>query len=142
MEEFENFLFSPEFNPSGTVLISSQNQLPTMQSDPSKEIKLLRYDPTTVTFETKTQTPQLLYLSDADDGNWRASVDGMTSPIIRANWAFRAVLVPTGMHRVEFWYFPKSFSAGIVLTVASFLVIAATLMYGRKRKSLDRKGRS
>ena len=50
MEEFENFLFSPEFNPSGTVLISSQNQLPTMQSDPSKEIKLLRYDPTTITF--------------------------------------------------------------------------------------------
>ena len=142
MEEFENFLFSPEFNPSGTVLISSQNQLPTMQSDPSKEIKLLRYDPTRVTFETKTQTPQLLYLSDADDGNWRASVDGMTSPIIRANWAFRAVLVPAGTHRVEFWYFPTSFSAGILLSVASFFAIAATLMYGLKQKSLSRTGRS
>jgi len=142
MEEFENFLFSPEFNPSGTVLISSQSQLPTMQSDPSKEIKLLRYDPTRVTFETKTQTPQLLYLSDADDGNWRASVDGMTSPIIRANWAFRAVLVPAGTHRVEFWYFPTSFSAGILLSVASFFAIAATLMYGLKQKSLSRTGRT
>jgi len=142
MEEFENFLFSPEFNPSVTVLISSQNQLPTMQSDPSKKIKLLRYDPTWVTFETKTQTLQLLYLSDADDGNWRASVDGTTSPIIRANWAFRAVLVPAGTHRVEFWYFPTSFTTGTVLSVASFFVIAATLMYRLKRKSLDRTRRT
>ncbi|MBI3956292.1 YfhO family protein [Candidatus Gottesmanbacteria bacterium] len=122
MEEFERTFFSPDFNPSDTVLILSQNQLPPMQSDPSKEIKLLRYEPTRVTLEAKTKTPQLLYLSDADDGNWRASVDGMTSPILRANWAFRGVLVPAGTHRVEFTYLPGSFIAGLVVSGLTFVL--------------------
>lgn len=142
MEEFEKIFFSPDFNPTQSVLISDGDKPLTLLPDPTKQIRLMTYIPTRIAFETKTQTPQLLYLSDADDGNWRASIDGMTSPIIRANWSFRAVLVPAGTHRVEFWYLPNSFSAGILLSIASFFVIAATSMYGLKQKSLSRTGRT
>lgn len=142
MEEFEKIFFSPNFNSSQTILVQSQNILPTLKPDATKEIRLVDYEPTRVAFETKTQTPQLLYLSDADDGNWRASIDGVTSPIIQANWAFRAVLVPAGTHRVEFWYLPNSFFVGILISTASFLILSLFISLGRYKKSLGRVGKS
>ena len=123
MEEFEQILFSPDFNPSKTVLISSQNQLPPMQPDPTKEIRLVRYEPISVTFETKTQTPQLLYLSDADDGNWKATIDGRNAPILRANWAFRSILVPAGKHIVVLSYLPSSVLTGGIISIATLVTL-------------------
>lgn len=128
MEEFENVLFSPTFSPSRSVLVPSTLQLPTLKDDPSKRIKLIRYEPTRVMFETETHSMQLLYLSDADDGNWRASLDGKNVPIIQANWAFRAVLVPPGVHTVVFWYLPPSLSVGVLLSIASILGTTATIL--------------
>ncbi|MBI5620707.1 YfhO family protein [Candidatus Gottesmanbacteria bacterium] len=144
-EEFERLFFSPDFNVSDTVLISIQDQLPLLQSDPTKQIKLLRYTPSQVTFETTTKQLQLLYLSDADDGNWRAEIDGISSPVLRANWSFRAVLVPAGTHTIDFLYLPKSFLwavaiSGItlvILLVAAGATTIRTIQQTRSQKFLQ-----
>lgn len=123
MEEFEKIFFSPSFNPSQTILVPSQNLLPTLKPDATKEIRLVDYEPTRVTFETKTQTPQLLYLSDADDGNWKALIDGIKSPIIQSNWAFRGVIVPAGTHQIEFTYLPNSFIVGLIISGVTLVML-------------------
>jgi hypothetical protein len=50
-----------------------------------------------------------LVLSDSYSPDWRASVDGRTAPLLRANGLFRAVPVPIGRHTVVFTYRPQSF---------------------------------
>lgn len=131
MEEFEKLFFAPDFNPAQTVLIQADNQLPILTKDPTKHVRLASYNPTRVTFETTTQTPQLLYLSDSDDGNWRASIDGIKSPIIRANWAFRSVLIPEGKHTVTFWYLPATFIIGLLISAITF-IMSLFILVGRK----------
>jgi uncharacterized membrane protein YfhO len=63
-------------------------------------------------------------LVDAYDPGWRARVDGRDAPLLRANLAFRAVELPTGMHRVEFVFRPRSVVVGLGVSAAG---IAAAL---------------
>ncbi|MBU1327470.1 YfhO family protein [Patescibacteria group bacterium] len=128
-EEFENIFFSPDFNPTESILIAINDQPLKLLQDSTREVRLLSYTPTRVTFETKTQTPQLLYLSDADDGNWRASIDGMNSPILRANWVFRAVIVPAGIHTVELRYLPASFIRGVGVSGVTLVILLSAAGY-------------
>ena len=46
--------------------------------------------------------PGLLYASESFFDGWTASVNGAPAPILPANYAFRAVVVPQGRSRVEF----------------------------------------
>lgn len=137
MEEFEKIFSSPQFNPAQSVLVATNDKPSALLPDPTKEVRLATYTPAAITFQTKTSNPQLLYLSDSDDGNWSASVDGVKSRIIRANWAFRAVLVPEGTHTVEFWYLPSSFIWGALVsgvTLAVLLSVVGFVLLKRSKK--------
>ena len=59
-----------------------------------------------------------LVLTDADYPGWRARVDGVATPIRRANALFRAVHVGPGGHRVEFDYDPVSARFGLFTGLA------------------------
>ena len=123
IQEFETLFVSDDFNPSQTVLVSNQYELPKLTADSTKTIKLVRHEQSLVSFQTSTEQPQLFYLSDADDGNWRASIDGKNAPIIRANWAFRGVLVPAGNHSITFTYLPHSFRLGLSISIITILLL-------------------
>ena len=68
--------------------------------------------PTHTELRTRADTAGWLVLADQDFPGWRASVDGATLPIHRANGLFRAVCVPAGEHTVRFDFHPwQMFSA-------------------------------
>ena len=46
------------------------------------------------------------------------SVDGKDTPVLRANFAFKAVLLEPGRHRVEFRFEPRLFRWGLLLFYA------------------------
>src|SRR5262249_51363560 len=50
---------------------------------------------------------------------WRATLDGAPAEVLRANLAFRAVQVPAGRHRVEWWYSPRVPLAGALISAAA-----------------------
>ena len=68
-----------------------------------------------------------LLVSDAlgDLGAWRASVDGATVPLRRAEGAFVALDVPQGGHAVELAYVPRGVLMGLI---ASVLAVIAALV--------------
>ena len=81
-----------------------------------------KYLPNTVSIDVDTQDNTLLYLSDTYYPGWRAYVDGAETKIYRANYAFRAVVVPKEAKRVEFYYKPNSFRWGIIISLASIII--------------------
>jgi uncharacterized membrane protein YfhO len=70
--------------------------------------------------------------SDAVYPGWSADVDGRAVPIRSADYAFRAVALPAGRHRVTFRFRPWSTLAGGAVTLAA-LTVAAFLAFGARR---------
>ncbi len=88
-----------------------------------RESTIERYTPNEVVIQVDATAPGYLVLSDAWSPGWTATVDGASVGILRANMAFRAVLVPPGKHTVQFQFWPPGLSAG-----ATISLLTATLL--------------
>ena len=64
---------------------------------------------------------------------WRAHVDGVPAPVLRANGKHRAVAVPAGRHEVVLRYEPPGLLAGLALSGLSLLASALLLVRGPLR---------
>ena len=75
-------------------------------------------------------------VTDQDYPGWEATVDGIPTPILRANYAFRAVRVPAGISVVEFRYRPRSVWLGAAITLGSLAAVAtySAVALGRRRR--------
>ncbi|MBI5613386.1 YfhO family protein [Candidatus Gottesmanbacteria bacterium] len=89
--------------------------------------KLREYKENDMTFDIDTKTPKLFYLSDTYDPGWKAYIDGHEAKIYRANYNYRAVLVPAGVSVLHFEYVPKNFIYGVY---ASFAGVVCILFIG------------
>jgi hypothetical protein len=84
----------------------------------------------------RAAAPSYLVLNDAYYPGWQAWLDGRPAPIRRADYLMRAIRVPAGIHRLVFTYAPLSYLAGLAISVASALAIAAVLLWGWVRVAL------
>jgi len=83
--------------------------------------------------DVETPAPTMLVLSQAYYHNWEASVDGTPTPLWRANYAFQAVQVPAGKHRILLLYKDKAFRLGSAISFFSILVCVAGRLSLKKR---------
>jgi hypothetical protein len=113
----------------GTAVIERAEPLPALEPPADgTESAVIRDDlPERVVVDATLSTAGLLVLTDTWYPGWRVSVDGAPAPILRADYAFRAVALTAGAHRVTFEYVPLSFQAGLVVTLLTALVVAGLL---------------
>lgn len=105
-----------------TIII--EEKLPNsfeLNNNQDKEIKLVSYNPDKSIFKTKTLSPSLLFLSDNYFPGWSATIDKQSVKIYRANYSFRAVVVPKGEHEIVFTYRPQSFTWGLVVSICGLI---------------------
>ena len=81
------------------------------------EVEIIEDANEKVVISTKSEEPGFLVLADTFYPGWRAFVDGVPTKIYRANFNFRAIVLPKGEHRVEFVYQPLSFQIGGMITL-------------------------
>ena len=67
---------------------------------------IVTYANTEVTVDVESASGGFLLLNDAWHPWWRADVDGVPAPILKADVLFRAVQVEPGRHRVRFVFHP------------------------------------
>jgi hypothetical protein len=91
--------------------------------------------PARLSYDVTSPSPALLILSEPHYPGWRATIDGQSVPIVRADYVLRAVPVPAGEHRVELTFRPLSFRLGAVISSLAVLVIGAVLIYRRRGRS-------
>jgi hypothetical protein len=85
-----------------------------------------------VSLLTDAPSPGLLVLTDSYYPGWRATVDGVEKPVVRADGIFRGVWLEAGRHNVRFRFRPPSVFRGAVLTVMGLGVVALLLSAARK----------
>jgi hypothetical protein len=92
--------------------------------DSSSMIKLVSYEPNDLHYEYTAPKQQVAVFSEIYyQPGWVATVDGKETPIIRANYVLRAMLLPAGSHKVEMKFEPKSYYTGEKVALASSLLI-------------------
>jgi hypothetical protein len=82
------------------------------------------------------QRTGLLVLSHNWEKGWHATVDGHTTPVLRANGLVLGIAVPPGHHVVHVWFRPPGVVDGAALTLLSLLLlllIAPALPFVRRR---------
>ncbi len=121
-------MFSKDFD-LGKTIVLEKNPGFSSSTNGSNSVKILSYKPNTITISVTTSSEGLLFLSDPYYNGWKATIDGKQTEILRADSAFRAVIVPKGNHTVIFSYWPLSFALGIDGVIAGIiLIIIATII--------------
>lgn len=131
--------YNKSFDEKKTIILEENPDL-LNQNLKTKKVKVLTYEPNKITLSTSSDGPALLFMSDTYYPGWKAAVDGKETKIYVADYAFRAVKVPKGDHKVEFYYFPRSFKNGLILSGMALLSLLGFILstsHLRKKKVND-----
>jgi hypothetical protein len=90
--------------------------------------------PNATSFVVRARQPGVVVLTEA---NWprdfRATVNGRATPVIRVNHAFLGlVLDGPGEYRVTFRHWPRDLSRNLSLSLLGALLLAGTIWLGRR----------
>jgi hypothetical protein len=80
--------------------------------------------------EITASAPSLVVCAQSDYPGWRAYVDGRPIKLWRANYAFQAVEVDAGRHKVELVYRAGTLQAGAVISIMAVLMWMVLLFHG------------
>ena len=117
-------LVEGKFAPDREILLeeSVRDQMKG-QSDPTAKIEGLQFRTHEIGFRTVSSVPCLVSIANSWFPAWKAEVNGVPTPVIKANVAFQAIEVSAGVHQVRFWYSANSFFAGLAVTVMTSVVM-------------------
>jgi uncharacterized membrane protein YfhO len=100
--------------------------------DTNRIIKIDNYETDRISVSSHSQKDAVLILSDTYYPGWKAFIDDRETLIRKANYAFRAVCLPKGDHRIIFKYEPDSFRYGLYLSSAG-IIIGIYLLFRKYR---------
>ena len=86
-------------------------------------------------YEVEADGTAYLVTRDSFARGWRARVDGVEVPLLRANGKHRAVPLPAGARDVSLRYHPPGLRAGLALTCLSVLALLTLWMRAPPRES-------
>lgn len=123
LQAFE-LVMDPAFDPDEIVVLEYVFTQEDVAVDTQGRVEIVETDnPNLVTIVSSAPSDGWIVLSDVWFPGWRASVDGVPTEILHADFLFRAVRVPAGEHQVRFEYRPASFQIGLYMSV-----LACTLL--------------
>jgi hypothetical protein len=140
----------PQWNARTSLLLTGP--APGPEFNGSKQpgtVTLDQYTPTGITAHVHAPGGGYVLINDQFDPDWSATVDGKPAPVLRADYIFRAVPVPSGDSTVQMRYVAHYRVAGLALNaeavtllsdgamVAGWLVIFFAL---RRKPPEDRRG--
>ena len=128
-------LTDPQWDPSQSVLISSNTPVPPPAAAPGTDpgaVSITSYSPKDIKLQASAKTPAVLLYNDRTAPDWRVWVDGKPSQLLRCNYIMRGVYLPAGEHTVEFRFQPLIYP--LYITLSAFVVgilLAAWLLWSR-----------
>lgn len=102
----------------------------TLPKNPGK-VEFLRSFAGQTIVKTNSEENGLLFLSETYFPGWKAYVDGKQVPIMRADYAFKSIVIPKGNHTVKFNYDPISFKIGVIVTISALSALFSLALLKR-----------
>jgi hypothetical protein len=134
------------FNPKDTAIIEQKDKIESLNNlefDENASIALVNNKNDEINYTSSSTKKQLAVFSEIYYNlGWKAYIDNVETPIVKANYVLRALVVPAGTHAIRFEFKPITIKNAIVAsTFASILLwlnIAAMLLiaFRNKQKSI------
>jgi uncharacterized membrane protein YfhO len=91
-------------------------------------VHVIAFSPNHLVVEVNTPNAQLLYYADSYHKRWYCEVDGNLTQVLRANYAYKAVVVPAGKHVIKFYYDPLYAKISLILFYTSLVMVPLCTM--------------
>jgi hypothetical protein len=124
-------LADPSFPARGTALVEDPKDVIDAPSAHAGTGYIVAYTPESAEIEVEAISPGMFVFTDTFYPGWEATLNGEPVEIVLVNHLFRGVKVPAGKHVVRFDYRPKSFYAGVAISLVGLLAFAMLLAFGR-----------
>ena len=123
-------IHQPEFDPSREVVVEGG---PVLNGTPSGgTLTVRRLDANDIELDATTSAPAYVVLSEVYYPGWRAEVDGRAAKILPANFAFRAVYLEPGAHRVRMFFLPASWTLGLAISAVTWCALLLVVVSRRR----------
>ena len=133
----------PSFDPASSVVVEGGKPLDVSAEGEADSLDITAYGPNAMRLTARTSAEAYLVLSEVYYPGWMAYVDGRAAPVLRANYAFRAVYLEPGYHEVRLVFEPLSWKVGLGISVATWVGLAAWALFTwRVRLVMQRTGDS
>jgi hypothetical protein len=120
------------FDPRATVYLGpSLDTAATPQAltggAPQGTVTIDRTDSDRIVARVQSDREAILVFSEVAYPGWRATIDGVTTPLYTADYLFRAVRVQAGNHEVRLSFTPPLWNLGWQIATASAIIFALVL---------------
>lgn len=120
---------------SRSCVIAAADAVPPLAMPPpdaAEHVALTVDEPEELVVDVVAATAGILVVTDSYYPGWSATLDERPVPILRADHAFRGVVVPAGSHRVRFRFAPDSVRTGLWISGVAAVVLLAALIRGNQ----------
>ncbi len=134
------------FNPKDTAIIEQKDKIESLNNlefDENASIALVNNKNDEINYKSSSTKKQLAVFSEIYYNlGWKAYVDNVETPIVKANYVLRGLVVPAGNHAIRFEFKPITIKNSIIAsTFASILlwICIATMIviaFRNKQKSI------
>lgn len=125
-------LFSKSFDPKKIILDTDPNL--DKKNEQTGIVNLITYTPNYIEFKTKSKRDELLYISDNYSKSFKVLVDSKKGTLLRAQYAFRAVPLKKGEHRVVMYFDDSKVRYGFVTALVCLIALTIGVYLGIKKK--------
>jgi hypothetical protein len=128
-------LADPAFDPESEAIL--EGAAPPLTAEGFGEALASEAGPGREVVDATASSPALLVRSETFDPNWTARVDGRETRVVPADFAFQAVALPAGRHRIVFEYRNPLVLWGMFASLGTLLGCAISLREMRGGRSTD-----
>lgn len=133
-------LLEGNFDPDAEVILhDAADQLPleaTAADGSDNRASIVRETQREVVIQAEAPQDSYLLLADTYYPGWTAEVDGVPTPVYRANLSVRAIRFPKGRHEVRFVYDAPGVASGLRISITAIALLvgwAAVAAYADRR---------
>ena len=128
-------IHEPDFDPRSTALVESPLECRGAGGEPGT-VEIVQYEGNRIEARVRGGGG-LVVFSELYYPGWRATVDGATARLVRADYVLHAVCVPAGEHRVVLVYDPPLAKIGLAITGLATVCMAGVAVGVARQKRLS-----
>ena len=103
--------------------------------NPSEAVEIVHYSANKIEIRTQLVSDAWIILTDTFYPGWKATIDGHAEAnIVPANYIFRGIYVPEGIHKIVLQFRPTYFTAALAVALMTFLGVCVVAVYPNPEK--------
>lgn len=114
------------FNPRTEVYLSLSREIVAASNTTIVKISSAKFSAQEIDASVDASAPAMLVAAQSYYHPWRAYVDGKSTPLWRANYAFQSLEIPAGIHQIKLVYVDWNFRLGLAV---SLVTLAGALLF-------------